>query len=100
MILRSNLKGAEFRLLFVEGKFPGCLEINRVRENEARVLVDVAALQQLLDFGTRLFFHPAVDRNPPLLRICCEVDELQTGLITFLIELQEFGVESETFLAP
>ena len=77
-----------------EGAGPECLEVDRVRENDDRLRVDILRLEQVLDFSLGLLFDPVIDILPRGRGRLPEVNREQPALVVTFNQLLEFGEDA------
>lgn len=73
----GSVENIAFGILGIEALGPQAFKINRVRQNQIRVLGDAAGRQEVTDVAFRYVADPIVDAIPHLGRIRTEIGHLQ-----------------------
>lgn len=76
-VLRAgSIEDIAFRILGIEALGPQAFKINRVRQNQIRILGDAAGRQEITDMALRYVTDPIVNAIPHFARIRTEIGHL------------------------
>src|SRR5262249_56713381 len=95
--------GVERRIVhlpLVERRLPRPLEVDRVREDEARRAIDRAGREEILDLPLRLLLDPLVDGVARPVGPAAEVQDAELGPVLLARQRLVRGPKSQRAIAP